>query len=75
MPVLTDSEYETLRPHFDVIRMYQRVGQEVATSPRNAMAVIMNRVHNEEQCLTCAGAIARMYDLINIYLDEYEQER
>lgn len=72
MSVLSDSEYESLRPYFDVIRKYKEVGQEVSTGARPTMATVYMRVHNEPACLNCSGAISRLYELMNYYLDEYE---
>lgn len=73
MPVLTASEYETLRPHFPVIRKYREVGQEVSTAPRPVMATIYQRIHGTPANMCCAGAISQLYDLFNLYLDDYEQ--
>ena len=72
MPVLTDNEYNELRPYIPVIRKYREVGQWVSTAEWNLMARIEQRISNDIVNLRCSDCVARLYNLINLYLDDYE---
>jgi len=73
MTVLTDNDYNDLRPHIEVIRKYRTTGTEVSRQPRNIMARIMLERYGEVVNLSCGGCISRMYSLMNDFLDQYEQ--
>ena len=76
MPVLTDSEYEELRPHFDVLTLFNQVGQIVSTAGTPTIIRIFHRI-NPEQTVNqrCADCVHRAYHLINEYIKDYEQAR
>ena len=73
MAILTDSDYEALQPHIEAIRKYRQIGGWVGSASHATVAHILTQRTGERFCLTCTGSIARMYELANIYLDQYEQ--
>lgn len=72
MTVLTDKDYEDLRPFLPVIRNYRNTGGWVSTAPHVHMARIMNERYNEHVNIHCSGCLARMYDIMNVLIDQYE---
>jgi hypothetical protein len=72
MPVLTDDEYNELRPHIGHIRFVRDVGQWTSTADHSVMAKIQQRISGEISNLGCSGCVNRLYGYINLYLDDYE---
>jgi hypothetical protein len=76
MPVLTDSEYEELRPHRDVLDLFNQVGQIVSTAPTSTVVRIFVRINPEQSEMfrnpRCADCIHRAFHLMNEYIKDYE---
>ena len=73
MPVLTDSEYEELRPYRDVLDLFSQVGQIVSTAAYPTVFRIFLRI-NPEQTINqrCADCVHRAFHLMNEYIKDYE---
>lgn len=72
MTVLTSTDKDDLAPHYDAIRLYRSAGCEVSVAPRQTMAKIYQQKTGEIVNFSCGSCIGELYDIINIYLDDYE---
>ena len=75
MIALTDNDYEELRPYFPVIRKYREIGTWVSTEEHQVMARVEQRISGDISNLRCSDCIARLYNIMNEYLDQYENAK
>ena len=76
MPVLTDKEYEELRPYRDILDLFSQVGQIVSTAANPTIIRIFTRI-NPEQTVNqrCSDCVHRAFNLMNEYIKDYENGR
>ena len=71
--ILTDSDYNELKPFIPIIRKNRESGgSRIIREAHQLMARICEQRHGEHINLSCGDCQQKMYNLINMFLDEYE---
>jgi hypothetical protein len=73
MPALSSNDREALAPYYDAIRLHKATGTEVSTAPRETMNRIIFEKTGEQTNWSCGACIAKLYDTINLFLDDFEK--
>jgi len=72
MTVLTDNDYNDLKPFLQIIRHFRNTGSEISRQARPTMGRIMAERDNHIVNERCGGCISHMYNRINEFIDQYE---